>query len=51
VLEKLNRWQEEKNEGIALPRVSLTQFFEENLTTRYQQLFAQTIHSKNMPAF
>jgi hypothetical protein len=42
----LKRWQEEKNEGIALPRVSLTQFFEENLTARYQQLFAQTIHSK-----
>ena len=50
VFEKLKRWQEDKNEGVALPRVSLTQFFEENLTARYQQLFARTIHSKQRPA-
>ena len=50
IFKKLKRWQEEKNEGTALPRVSLTRFFEENLTARYQQLFAQTIHSKQRPA-
>ena len=46
-VEKLKRWQENKANRKALPKVSLVKFFGEDLKSRYQQLFAETLRAKN----
>jgi glycosyltransferase involved in cell wall biosynthesis len=45
-VEKLKRWQEDKANRKALPKVLLVKLFGEDLSNRYQQLFTETILAK-----